>query len=332
MHWWLTYRKLIGRSMVTILLAALGMAVASSYTIKLAHEAPATDPKGVWATDFKKAVEEYSNGAITVTIYPNGQLYSNPSEGLQAAVGGLVQMVMPSTGYVATIAPQFQVFDLPMLFKSDEALYRFEDSDIGTQLLASVASKNLVGLGYVSNVSANIFSKKPIHVPTDLKGMKIRVYSALLGSDVKALGGQPVTMPASEAVTSLQNGVVSGAITTVTYAAPNQWGEVAPNVTRVALDTIVYPVVMNKAFWDRLPSDLQADVKKAVQTATKQNRDNLGAQEQKALDSLKSQGATIITVDAQQFAQWKRMLQPIYDQYAPKIGESLVKQAVDFNK
>lgn len=332
MHWWSTYRKLAGPGIAVVLLAALGMALASSYTIKLAHEAPATDPKGVWATDFKKALESYSNGAITVTIYPNGQLYSNPSEALQAAVGGLVQMVMPSTGYMATIAPQFQVFDLPMLFKSDAALYKFEDSAIGQQLLASVAGKHLVGLGYVSNVSANIFSKTPIHVPADLKGKKIRVYSALLGSDVKALGGQPVTMPASQAVTSLQNGVVSGAITTVTYAAPNQWGEVAPNVTRVALDTIVYPVVINKTFWDRLPADLQADVRKAVQTATQTNRENLGAQEQKALDSLKSQGASIITVTAPQFAQWKQMLQPIYDEYAPKIGESLVKQAVSFNK
>jgi C4-dicarboxylate-binding protein DctP len=214
-----------------------------------------------------------------------------------------------------------------MMFKDDKAFYAFQDGPVGQELLALVETKGLKGLGYVSNVPLDLFSTKRIATVADFAGKKVRAHSALLEHTVKALGGNPIAMPASEMFLAFQRGVIDGGFTTVTFAAPNKYQEVTKYVTRAAVSAIAYPVLMNLAAWNKLPGELKTVVADAAKQTIASNRAEIGATAEKAVSTLKAGGAEIIELTPAQRAEWQAKLQAVYDQATPRIGADLVKRA-----
>jgi C4-dicarboxylate-binding protein DctP len=226
------------------------------------------------------------------------------------------------------VVPAFEVVDLPMAFKDASTFYAFEDGPVGQELLGMLDKKGIKGLGYVSNVPLDLFATQPIVTVEQFADHKIRAHSATLERTVKALGGNPITMPASEMFLALQQGVIDGAFTTVGYAAPNKYNEVAKYVTRVAVSAIAYPVVINLAFWNRLPADLKAAVSASVNEAVASNRRDIAASSERDVATLKAGGAQVTDLTPQQRAAWQAKLQPVYDDARKRLGAELVDHAV----
>lgn len=319
-------RALMIMAILTASLVLMGRAVAADLTLRLAHEAPPTHPKGVWAQDFAEALAQTSEGRIEVQVFPQGQLYKSPRAAIEAVIAGQLQIAIPSTGYMASIEPSFEVIDLPMLFANQKALYRFEDSQVASELLSKIETKGMKGLGFVSNASLDLFSKEKMVVPADFSGKKVRAHSAMLEETVKALGGNPVSMPGSELYLALQQGVVDGAFTTVTYGAPNNYNEVADYLTRAAVSSIAYPVVANLDFWNSLSAADRDAIEKAVEIATKKNRANLGKIVDDAVASLKNGGISVVELTDAQHAEWQDALAPIYKEFADRVSGDLVER------
>ncbi|MCA0425380.1 MAG: TRAP transporter substrate-binding protein [Proteobacteria bacterium] len=243
---------------------------------------------------------------------------------MEGLVAGQIQVAIPSTGYLSTIVPSFEAIDLPMLFGSQEALYKFEDSSVAADMLSELEAKRMKGLGFASNVSLDLFSKQRIVNPADFSGKKIRAHSAVLEETVKALGGNPVTMPASELYLALQQGVVDGAFTTVTYAGPNNYNEVTGYLLRAAVSSIAYPVVVNLDFWKGLNDVDRKAIVDAVAVATQKNRAELDKAANDAVASLKSRGVTVLQLDDAQRSAWKEKLAPIYTDFGKRVSETLL--------
>jgi len=306
---------------------ALGLpsiAVAQTHTIRVAHESPANHAKGAWAESFKRSVEQKSGGRVKVEIFHQGQLYNSERAAIEAAIGGLIQMAIPSTGYLSSIVPQFEVVDLPIAFADQDALYRFQDGALGQELLKLLETKNLVGLSYISNIPLDLFAKSRIADLKDFTGKKIRAHSAVLEQTVKALGGNPVSMPAAELYIALEQGIVDGAFTTTAFAAPNKYHEVTPFLTRAAVSAIAYPVVVNRAFWAALSAETKSAVQQAVSEATTMNREDLVKQSIAHLETLKKGGITVVELTPSQRAEWQDKLQVVYKAVEGRVGPALV--------
>ncbi len=306
--------------------------LAADFTIKIAHESPESHPVGAFSLAFKAETEKRTGGRVEIQIFPQGQLYKSPRADTEAAISGVIQMSIPSTGYMATVIPAFEVVDLPMLFKNEAALYAFEDGPIGKELLGMLESKGLKGLGWISNVPLDLFATQQIVAVNQFAGKKIRAHSAMLERTVKALGGNPVSMPAAEMFLSLQRGVIDGAFTTVEYAAPNKYNEVAKYVTRAAVSAIAYPVVIQRDFYNRLPPDLQASVSAAAAAAMASNRNGIAVSAEKAVTTLRTGGAQIVELTPQQRNEWQDKLKPVYDEARARLGAGLVDRAIAAGK
>lgn len=317
-------RTVLGTSLLTLGLSRLARGQARS-TIRFAHEAPPTHAKGLWAQWFKDGAE--SAGGVTVQLFPQGQLYKSEQAALEATISGAIQMAVPSTGYLSSVAPWFEVFDLPMLFADEAALHRFQDSETGGVLLARLRERGLVGLAYASNVALDLFSRVPIRELGDFAGRKIRVHSAPLERTVRALGGNPVTIPAAELFVALQQGVVDGALTTVAFAAPNRYHEVTKYLTRCSLSAVCYAAVMNAGFHASLPEPTRAAIAQAAAAASKRNRESLADQTARQLETLRRGGVTVIDLAASQRAIWQQRLAQLYDDAARRIDPALIEQA-----
>src|ERR1043165_74780 len=128
------------KRLACILVAAVGLAFGGSafaqspIVIKFSHVVTPDTPKGKGSLKFKELAEQYTNGKVKVEVYPNSTLYKDKEE-LEALQLGAVQMLAPSLAKFGPIGVrEFEVFDLPYILPSKEALRRVTDGALGKQL------------------------------------------------------------------------------------------------------------------------------------------------------------------------------------------------------
>ena len=94
-------------------------AFADPIIIKFSHVVSPDAPKGKAAVLFKELAEKYTNGKVTVEVYPNSSLYKDKEE-LEALQLGSVQLLAPSISKFGPLGvKEFDVFDLPFLMSDD---------------------------------------------------------------------------------------------------------------------------------------------------------------------------------------------------------------------
>ncbi len=204
LHWVLTVAA-------ATILAAAAASAQQPIVIKFSHVVAVDTPKGKGAEYFKKLAEERTKGRVKVEVYPNSSLFKDGEE-MEALQLGSVQMLAPS---VAKFGPlgvrEFEVFDLPYIFDNYEELHKVTGGNVAALLFKKLESKGIVGLAYWDNGFKDISANKPLHLPADYKGLKMRIQSSkVLGDEIKALGAIPQVMAFSEVYQGLQTGVVDG--------------------------------------------------------------------------------------------------------------------------
>src|SRR3569623_1733230 len=179
--------------------------------IKFSHVVAKDTPKGKAADRFKELAEKATNGRVKVEVYPNSTLYKDKEE-LDALQLGSVQMLAPSLAKFGPLGvKEFELFDLPYIFPSKEVLYRVTDGPVGKKLFQKLESKGIRGLAYWDNGFKDMTAIRPLHHPSEFRGLKMRIQSSkVLDAQMRALGANPQAMAFSEVYQALQTGVVDG--------------------------------------------------------------------------------------------------------------------------
>ena len=107
---------------------------------------------------------------------------------------GSVQILAPSLAKFGPLgAREFEVFDLPHMFDDYDELHKVTQDRSAQRSSKKLESKGIIGLAYWDNGFKVMSANKPIRVPADYKGLKMRVQSSkVLGDEMKALGAIPV--------------------------------------------------------------------------------------------------------------------------------------------
>ncbi len=114
---------------------------------------------------------------------------------MEALLLGDVQIIAPSLAKFEHYSKPIQIFDLPFLFDDMAAVDRFQASPAGQGLLSSMEDKGITGLGYWHNGLKQLSANKPLHEPTDARGLKFRVQaSQVLEEQFKAVRANPRKM------------------------------------------------------------------------------------------------------------------------------------------
>ena len=202
----------ISLSLALVALAVAGAALAQQpIVIKFSHVVALDTPKGKAAEYFKKLAEEGTKGRVKVEVYPNSTLFKDGEE-MEALQLGSVQMLAPSLAKFGPLGVrEFEVFDLPYMFDGYADLHKVTGGAVGAMLFKKLDAKGIIGLAYWDNGFKDMSANKPIVLPADYKGLKMRIQSSkVLGDQMKALGAIPQVMAFSEVYQALQTGVVDG--------------------------------------------------------------------------------------------------------------------------
>ena len=326
-------RSLARRHLICAALA-LPFAVQSAWAqepivIKFSHVVAPDTPKGKGALRFKELAEARTKGRVKVEVYPNSQLYKDKEE-MEALQLGSVQMLAPSLSKFAPLGvKEYEVFDLPYLFKDTEAFRAMTEGPLGLELLKKLESKGVKGLAYWDNGFTDMSANKPLHHVADFKGLKMRIQSSkVLDAQMRALGSIPQVIAFGELYQSLQTGVVDGTESTWSNFFTQRVYEVQKHMTVSNHGHLAYALIVNKKFWDGLPADIRTILEGAVKDSTIYANALAATENAEALDKIKASGrVTLYTLSPSEINEWKLALMPVHKEMEARVGKATIEAA-----
>lgn len=294
---------------------ALGLVLANSafaqspIVIQFSHVVTADTAKGKAALKFKELAEERTAGKVRVEVYPNSQLYKDREE-MDALKLGAVQMLAPS---LSKLGGDFEVFDLPFLFKDHASFQRAANSPVGTKLLDSLESKGIKGLAYWDNGFKVFTANRPLNSLAAFNGLKIRIQaSKTLSNQMKLMGAEPSVSPLFNVLDALKSGRLDGQENTPVNVYSQRLHERQSHMTVSNHGYLAYAVIVNKAFWEKLPSGIRGTLSGALRDATVFENSIAEAENTLALERIKSNSKLQVhTPGPQELMQWRSLLDPV---------------------
>ncbi|MBB4844515.1 C4-dicarboxylate-binding protein DctP [Paucibacter oligotrophus] len=310
-----------------MLAAPLTAQAQAPIVIKFSHVVAPDTPKGKGAQRFKELAEQRTAGKVKVEVYPNSQLYKDKEE-LEALQLGSVQMLAPSLAKFGPLgAKEFEVFDLPFIFKDEASFRAVTEGAVGAELFKKLEPKGIKGLAYWDNGFHIMSANKPLHSVADFKGMKMRIQSSkVLDAQMRALGAIPQVMAFSELYQALQSGVVDGTEGVPSNFYTQRVYEVQKHITLSNHGHLAYALIVNKKFWDGLPADIRAQLESAIKDSTTYANAIAQTENATALDKIKASGkTTIYTPTAAELAEWKKALIPVHKEMESRVGKATIE-------
>jgi C4-dicarboxylate-binding protein DctP len=310
-----------------LVVAAFGAQAQQPIVIKFSHVVAADTPKGKGAEKFKQLVDERLKGKVKIEVYANSVLYKDKEE-MEALQLGAVQMLAPSLAKFGPLGvKEFEVFDLPFIFPDQATLEKVETGPVGINLFKKLEPKGIKGLAYWDNGFKVMSANKPIHMPDDFKGLKMRIQSSkVLEAQMRALNALPQVLAFSEVYQALQTGVVDGTENPPSNLYTQKMNEVQKYVAVSNHGYLGYAVIVNKKFWDELPADVRTQLESAMKDATKYTNEIALKENEEALAKVKATGKTqVYNLTPAEIAAWKKALVPVQEEMKGRIGKETVE-------
>lgn len=259
------------------------------------------------------AVAEQTDGRLTITILPDGQLGSE-LETQEAIINGDVHGV---SGGVTGVE-ELDFLAAAYIFRDADHMMEVFRSDVADPWSeAWKAQSGIEIVGVLERLPRTLTSNVRVETPSDAAGLNVRVPNTDFQIAIwEAIGATPVAIPAQEVYSALETGVVDAQENALDTAFANGVGEVQDYVTLMAHTYMPQLVGVSSSFLESLPDDIRATVDDEMRGA----EDWLSAELDTAYDDILAQweadGLEIITPDVDAF---RDLMFPVTERYAAEI-------------
>ena len=241
--------------------AAAGGDAAAPIEVKVATLSSDETAVNQFVYKFEETVDELLPGRFEWSNYINGAMGSEREIG-EAIVNGDVQAGTPACSVMASVIPLTTTIlqDCFFLFKGVDHMYKCLDAGYRDAMDEDYEKNGVVNVGYLYSTSQEIGNtQRPVKVPSDLAGLKIRCYeSAAPFAFLEGVGAIPVTMAWGELYTAMQQGTIDGIYTSRnSFGLGGRLAEVSKYHTLLAATTTGWALSFNKEWFDALPADAQ---------------------------------------------------------------------------
>ena len=247
------------------LLGPVKPARADAIVLKFSHVVSPDAPKGKASLLFKQLAEKYTDGKVTVEVYPNSSLYKDKEE-LEALQLGSVHLLAPSISKFGPLGvKEFDVFDLPFLMSDDTRARQMMASPMMDEFNKKLQDKGVTPLAYWDNGAHVYTANRPLIAPDDFQGMKMRIQGGkVLDAVARQLGAIPQIIAFGELYQALQTGVVDGEDNVPSNIWTQKFYDVQKYLTVSHHGRLTYSLITNKKFWDGLPAEVRPGLDRSV--------------------------------------------------------------------
>ncbi len=293
-------------------------------TLRWAHFAPEDHPANVAAKEFASKVQMRTAGAIKINIFPNNVLGGPPEQAQQIKLG-TIDMGLPTQGQLDKYELAFGAVMLPFIWDSPEHCFRTLDGPV-MQWLAPLAERQ----GFVllrnwdygfRNVTNSV---RPINVPEDMKGLKIRTPPELqIQASMESCGAIVQAIAFPELYLALSQKVVDGEENPVPVIWFSKFYEVQKHlaITRHVYNNMIHTISL--ATWKKLTPQQQDIFREESANSGNLMRKLIAEGETDQLRKLGDAGMQITRPD---LAPFRAQMEPAYKRIAAYAGEENVKK------
>lgn len=237
-------------------------AAADSIELRVHHFLPAGSPAQVELIEpWAQAVEEQSDGRITVRIFPAMQLGGSPPQLIDQVRDGVADVVWTLPGYTAGRFPKMSVFELPFMISDAVATSKAAHAFYEEHAQDEFADVHPI-LFHVHDRGVIHTRGARIETIEDMAGVQLRAPGRAIGDALEAYGATPIFLPVPQVPEALSRGVIDGAVVPWEVTVPLRLYELADHHTEIpgerGLYTAVFLFAMNKDTYEGLPEDLKA--------------------------------------------------------------------------
>jgi tripartite ATP-independent transporter DctP family solute receptor len=251
------------------------------YTLNVNSALTAEDPLFKGLNQFKAEVEKRSAGKIEVKLFPSSQLGSDEDVLEQARSGAGVAVVVDG-GRMGSFVKEFGILGAPYVANNYDEMRKIVTSPLvetWVQKLRTTSGHQVFSFNWYQG-ERHLLTLKPVKVPGDLAGVRIRTPGAPVWLEtVRGLGGTPTPMPWAEVYSALQMKAIDGCEAQHPATYGQRLYEVIKYITKTGHIQLMTGLVGSKIWFDKLPPDLQAIVReeslKAGDTGSKATIDSL---------------------------------------------------------
>ena len=275
----------------------------AQYTIRLSHANATTTFNHDNVMYWKEKVEEYTNGAVTVEVFPSGQLMGVDEE-LPSILEGNIEACYIHGMIGENITDEYLIWGIPLVFgvgiESMDNIYEFYNSDLYQELV----TPDFEEAGYKAYVAFadcdhGIFTcDKQIDSYHDLEGQRIRSHGGGFADQfLLVIGCNPMTITSTELSTALMQGTVDGMETGKIYTDKSAF----PNVNYFYECASDYAgcgnaVVLSLDFYNSLPAEYQEALDKAGAELTEWAKEEAKTRNDESLQNLQDKGMVVTKI------------------------------------
>lgn len=256
---------------------------------------------------FIPKVEEYSNGTIKITHFPDNQL-GNDEQSFAMAQTGECDIAVGATSSVATTYNDLYLYDIPYMFLNKQEVYEVGfNGEAGKAILDGFSGYGLKGLAFWENGFRNVTTNnKDIAAVTDLNGLKIRTMANEIHLEAwKAMGANPTPMAFGELFTAMQQGTVDGQENPLGIITGNKFEEIEKFCTLTEHVYTPYYVVMNLEKWNSLTAEQQDALTRAMEETTQRQYELSQKYEDEAVGVMEAAGCKVRTLTDEEKLSFK---------------------------
>ncbi len=292
-------------------------------TITLGHAGAPDSLQNKAALQIKERVEELTDGAVTVEVYPASQLGSWEEQQGSIEVGAQDALI-ESPGSLERYTDLAAVGVLPYLYANQDEFFEVWDGDLGADIIDQISEESgfrLLGSFYRGPWLTA--TNKLIESPSDLAGVKIRVPNqASVIATWEVFGASPTPMALNEVFSALEQGAIDGVENPIDIHRYNSFYEVVPNIAETHHMYGNYHIQVWDEAYQAWPDNVRDAFDQAVEEAS------LSYREASIADAIESKkvmiegGATFTEVD---FDEWAAAAAPAYEKFPEAVQEWAAK-------
>ena len=285
--------------------------VAQAETWKMATKMPPDSPEGIIFQKFADLVGEYTNGELTIKVFPSEQLGGTEAI-LEQMSAGTVHMYAEDADSLAKWEPDMSWSSASFMFDDRDHWLRFQTSDVAKGWMDKARMESgITTIGDIGPILRGpyrvLVTKNPIKTFEDFQGTKLRMYDDNLAVDIWTwLGAEVRVLDWTDIYQSMKTGIVEGVTTPVSLVESMKFYEVAPHIVRIDEYPQANGFMVNEKAYNALSPEVREGVLRAYEETGKYSFEVLVGITNESLERMKAAGATYSEIDTSAFVERMR--------------------------
>jgi tripartite ATP-independent transporter DctP family solute receptor len=283
-------------------------------------------------TEMWSAVRTETGGKVGADVFAlNNNVAGSDPTALKMLMSGEIQFFTLMGGVLGAAVPVAEIQQVPFAFRTAPQAHQAIDGPLGAYIVQEMAAKGIHGfpVGAFDNGMRQMTPvAKPIVVPADLKGMRMRVPAGAMFDDMfRTLGCVPVTVNSIDIYAALKSGKVDAQENPLALLDGFKLYEVVKYVSMTNHMWSGFNQMAHLPTWQKLPADVRQVIDRNVAKAVRAQRADQEAANGRLRAELTKRGLIFNDVDQ---APFRKQLSGFYRTWKDRLGTkawALLEQA-----